>query len=246
MIVTVVGTGECHVWWADPEDRPTESLMAVLSDRELERAARFRRDADRRRFLTGSWLLRTTCAAQLGIRPEDVVVDRACPDCDRYHGKPQIRAELPLHCSVSHSGERVVVALTTEGPVGVDVEAVPATPVEELARGALTPRERAALEAFPPAGRYEAFTKVWVRKEAALKATGHGLRISPNKVEVSGPEEEPELLSWPLDIPPAEVRFRRLSPGPGYVGAIAVIGGRSVQVVETHLSTARPAAVPAA
>ncbi|MCF6476640.1 4'-phosphopantetheinyl transferase superfamily protein, partial [Nonomuraea sp. MG754425] len=141
----------------------------------------------------------------------------------------------PLHTSTSHSADRVTVALTTDGPIGIDVEAVPDEPVDGMARCALTARERALLEKIPPEERYEAFAKLWVRKEAALKATGLGLRISPLKVEVSGPDEPPALLGWPLDIPPENVRFQPLSPGPGYVATVATITDRPIEAVEFHV-----------
>src|SRR5690606_39828108 len=115
--------------------------------------------------------------------------------------------------------------------------AVPDTPVDDLARCALTEEERAALEALPPVDRYAAFAEVWVRKEAALKATGHGLRVPPNRVRVSGPADEPELLGWPLDVPAEHVRFRPLDAGPGYVAALAVISAApAVRVVESWMS----------
>ncbi|MEU6744315.1 4'-phosphopantetheinyl transferase family protein [Streptosporangium sandarakinum] len=235
MITSVLSAGECHVWWADPRQGTIEGLTEVLSPTELERAARFRREPDLRRFLTGAWLLRVTAGAQLGLRPEDVAVDRSCSDCARNHGKPRIHTGgPPLHVSISHSGDRVGVALTAEGPLGVDVEAVPTTSVDELARCALTPAERRTLEALPGDERYEAFARTWVRKEAALKATGHGLRISPDRVEVSGPDERPALLSWPLDVPVDGVRILPLDPGYGYVGVVAVLTGNpDVRVVES-------------
>ncbi|MEV4458273.1 4'-phosphopantetheinyl transferase superfamily protein [Microbispora sp. NPDC049633] len=226
MIASVVAAGECHVWWADPRLESIDTLVRDLSANELRRAARFRREPDRRRFLTGAHLLREAAAERLGVRPADVVVDRTCPDCDRYHGKPRVLTEgETLHVSISHSGDRVAVALTAVGPLGVDVEAVPATPVDDLARCALTETERQALVALPEHARYEGFARIWVRKEAALKATGHGLRISPDRVEVTGPGESPALLSWPLDVPPAAVRIHPLDPGPGYVAVVAVLGG---------------------
>lgn len=246
MIASQLAPGECRVWWATPGHRTVETLSAVLSEPELERAAKFRRDADRRRFLTGAWLLRSAAATQLGVRPEDVVVDRSCTDCNRHHGKPYIRAYgRRLHVSVSHSGDRVAVAMTSVGALGVDVEAVPSTPVDDLARCALTPAELKVMDALPPAERYEAFARVWTRKEAALKATGHGLRISPDKLEVSGPEEDPRLLSWPLEIPPGDIRFADLDPGDGYVAVVALISGaQRVHVVESRVPGHRPAAVP--
>ncbi|XVQ84281.1 4'-phosphopantetheinyl transferase family protein [Microbispora siamensis] len=237
-MTAVLDAGACRVWWAAPQDRPVESMTPVLGEGERARAVRFRREADRRRFVTGSWLLRTAVAAVLGIAPADVVVDRSCPDCGRSHGKPRIRAAgPPLHVSVSHSGDRVVVALSAEGPLGVDVEAVPSAPVDGLARRVLTRGEWSWMEALPPEERCEAFARVWTRKEAVLKATGHGLRIPPEKVEVSGPADDPELIGWPLGIPAAHVRLRHLEPGRGYVAAVAVVSaGPALRVVESHVA----------
>ena len=236
MVVSVLRTSECHVWWADPRHETIDTLTGPLSTPELERAARFRRDPDRRRFLTGAWLLRVTAGAQLGISPENVVVDRTCPDCDKYHGKPSVRAGgSVLHASISHSGDRVAVALTAEAPLGVDVEElVPTGSAKDLVRFALTPRERDAVLALPEHEQYEAFIRIWVCKEAALKATGHGLRISPDLVEFDLSGDSPVLRRWPLDIPPESVTIHRLDPGWGYAGVVALLtGDRDVEIVET-------------
>lgn len=232
MIVTLTRTAECRVWWADPWHESVDSLTRVLDDVELERASRFHREQDRRRFLTGSWLLRQVAAIELGTDPEDVPVERRCPDCPKPHGKPFIRGTSPpLHVSVSHSGDRVAVAVTTAGELGVDVEEVPSTPVDELAECALSPAELKALYAVPEEDRRVAFARVWTRKEAVLKATGHGLRVPPDQVEVTGPDEPPALLSWPLDIPPERVRIKALNPGPGYVAAVAILADHDLITV---------------
>ncbi|WP_433496274.1 4'-phosphopantetheinyl transferase family protein [Sphaerimonospora sp. CA-214678] len=244
MIAPVVRAGECRVWWADPWEQTIGTLTETLSESELDRAGRFHREQDRRRYLTGAWLLRTVTARQLGIEPGEVSVDRRCPGCAKMHGKPHIR-DTPLHVSVTHSADRVGVALTTAGPLGVDVEAVPAGSFDDLARCALSPAESLAVEAVPERERHAAFTGLWVRKEAVLKATGHGLRIPPEQVEMTGPfDPAPALLRWPLTIPPGGVRIRLLHPGAGYAGALAVITDDAVSVAESYigrLHTARSA-----
>lgn len=45
MVVSVLQAGECRVWWADPRNETIDTLTEPLSVVELERAARFRRDA---------------------------------------------------------------------------------------------------------------------------------------------------------------------------------------------------------
>ncbi|GIH67775.1 4'-phosphopantetheinyl transferase family protein [Sphaerimonospora thailandensis] len=253
MIAAALEAGECRVWWADPRERALGTLTATLSGSELERARRFHQERDRRRFLTGSWLLRRVAAAQLGLRPEDVQVDRRCPDCPKPHGKPHIRndGQERLHVSVSHSTNLVAVAMTTVGPLGVDVEALPADSadsadsVDEVAQCALSPTERSALRALRESERRAAFARLWVRKEAALKATGHGLRIPPDQVEVGGPDDAPAVLRWPLDVPPDAVRLHVLDPGEGYVGVVAVLAGdRPVTVFESRVGDLREIPVP--
>ncbi|MFF5207104.1 4'-phosphopantetheinyl transferase family protein [Streptosporangium sp. NPDC000396] len=241
MITHTLQAGECRVWWADPRHQPIDTLTGALNATELERASGFHREPDRRRFLTACWLLRTTAAAQLDVSPADVPIDRRCSGCGKPHGKTHIRtATAQLHASVSHSANRVAVALSTAGPVGVDVEEVPSGPVGELAQCALSPAEQVALRELPERDHNIAFAKMWVRKEAVLKATGHGLRIPPEQVEVSGPQEKPALLSWPLDISPDTVRMRTLDPGDGYVGVVAVLAdGLPITVSEVDATDLR-------
>ncbi|MET8051102.1 MULTISPECIES: 4'-phosphopantetheinyl transferase family protein [unclassified Streptosporangium] len=223
---------ECHVWWADPRDHPIDTIARVLSPTEQDRAARYRREGDRHRFITGGWLLRTAAATYLGVSPAAVPVIRSCPRCNKPHGKPQV-THTGLHVSVSHAGNRVAVALSTAGPVGVDVEAIPTTPPEELSRRALSSAERAALADLPAHAQNAAFIRLWVCKEAALKATGHGLSIPPGQVHISYPHTNPALVSWPLrDTPPGNVRLHLLKPVPGYHAAVAIISTETVTITE--------------
>jgi len=234
MYIPVLGHDECRVWWADIDHYAIEDMVLVLSDAELDRLSRFRRPDDRLRSATANWLLRTTAAAQLGTDPADVPIERKCLRCERPHGKTHIKTNgSPLFASVSHSGRRVGVALSTAGHVGVDVEEL--TP-GEIARSALTQAERDALDRLPAGEREAGFIRLWVRKEAVLKATGHGLQIPPDQVEVTGPAQEPALVNWPLDTPPADVQLRSLNPGPGYTGAVALLTAETtVKVYESSV-----------
>ena len=69
--------------------------------------------------------------------------------------------------------------------IGVDVECFDRR-VEclALARRYFAPSEITALEALDGAGQRQLFFRLWTSKEAAMKATGEGLRIDPRGVEV--------------------------------------------------------------
>ena len=56
------------------------------------------------------------------------------------HGKPRVEAAPQLHVSISHAADRVAVAVTALGPVGVDLEPAGAGDFDGLADVALTPR----------------------------------------------------------------------------------------------------------
>jgi 4'-phosphopantetheinyl transferase len=227
-------TTHCRVWWADTGDRAVAELIGVLSRAELGRAERMHRAQDRTRFVTACWLLRSALAAVLGTSPADVPIDRRCDRCAEPHGRPRVLgAPARLDASVTHSGTRVGVALSLGGPVGLDVEEL-LDDVGVIAWSVLAPAERAGLRRLPAAERPMAFLRTWTCKEAALKATGHGLRVPPGEVEMAGPHEDPALRRWPLDTPPESVTVRTLDPGRGYVGAVALLARGAVRVSEAE------------
>ena len=224
--------GECQIWWARPDQVPDDLLLTAVPEAEQRRAGRYRQRMDRQRSLTGAWLLRTAVAAQTGERPSNVLLDRTCADCGQQHGRPRLPAGAGIEISVSHAGERVAVALTRLGEVGVDVEHAPLADHfdHELAENTLSPRELSIVEG---SGRPGAdFLRLWVRKEALLKATGHGLRLPMSRIEVSPAADPPILIAWPLGIPVDQVRLAMLDAGPRHHAAVAVLTGEPMTVRE--------------
>lgn len=135
-----------EIWWSSlaAADR---GLLSLLDSVERARVESLQRPADRGRSLLGAALLRVAVGAHLGVGPGAVVVDRTCTECGQPHGAPRIlRPGRPAPwVSVSHSGVLVLVALSSRGPVGVDVQ-----------RHAEPRDPRSARE--------------WVHREATLKA----------------------------------------------------------------------------
>jgi 4'-phosphopantetheinyl transferase len=191
------GSGEVVTVWAATLDQARTDWIRYLNSAERQRIERFRRPADRDRFLLGSCLVRALAAARLAVTPARVGIDRTCPECQEPHGKVRVVGDS-LSVSVSHSGDWVLVAATVEGEVGVDVESVdPALETGPLARLTLHPVERQALREVDPSRRAAAFARYWTRKEAVLKSTGDGLRSDLTQVLVSDPDEPAELIAWP-------------------------------------------------
>jgi 4'-phosphopantetheinyl transferase len=212
------------VWWASPAS-VTPWHSSLLSPAEAARAATFQRAEDRARSVVAAALLRLIVAPLLDRSPADVPVTRACPSCDRPHGRPVI-AGSPWHVSVSHSGDRIGVAVTDRAPVGVDVEAVSRFDSLALASSVLAPSEA-------PFEDMRGFLRYWCRKESVLKATGDGLRVPLRSVVVSSPQCPPRLIAFesrPEVVSAASVYD--LDPGEGHMAALTVLAASAGAVTE--------------
>ncbi|WP_228503588.1 4-phosphopantetheinyl transferase [Clavibacter phaseoli] len=149
------------------------------------------------RTAAGRAALRALAAEIVGADPADVTVRARCATCGGDHGRPVLggsRALDALHASVAHAGAAVVVAVSADGPIGIDAE----------------PRDREAPPGTTLAG--------WVRVEAVLKADGRGLRVEPSLVHFE--DDGHGTVGW-IDDEPARYRVVDADLGPGLVTAVA-------------------------
>jgi 4'-phosphopantetheinyl transferase len=193
----------------------------VLSDAERQRASRFAFDRDRRRFIVARARLRQLLAVRLGVRPESVEFAYGA------HGKPALArrfADSDLCFNVSHCDDVAAYALSCGRTVGIDVEALRVIgDADDIAARYFSRRENAMYCSLDPRDKLLGFFNCWTRKEAFLKALGHGLSMPLDHFDVSlAPGEPAKILRvgntpgddscWSLDS---------FSPAPGYVAAIA-------------------------
>lgn len=87
------------------------------------------------------------------------------------HGKP---ATAGVEFSLSHTATVVLIGIC-DTALGVDVEQLPRPDSATQLAHVFHPRETAELLALPQSLSREAFARLWVRKEALLKALGYGL-----------------------------------------------------------------------
>ncbi|MGH8905793.1 MAG: 4'-phosphopantetheinyl transferase family protein [Egibacteraceae bacterium] len=223
--VPPIDEGGCQVWWASPlmSDLWHQRLLDPV---ERGRRERLRRAADRDRFTVAVALTRRVLGAHLGVAPPAVRIDRTCPRCQEPHGKPRLTdSPAAFEFSISHSGDRVAVAVTAGPPVGVDVEQL-ADPrrLAGLGHHVLSPAETPELDRLGAHEYARGLLRYWTRKEAVLKATGDGLTQALPNLTVSAPDQPPRLLRWTTrpDIP-AQLALYDLNPGNGYLASLATL-----------------------
>lgn len=184
---------------AGPEE--TRSLESCLSSEERERAAKFRFERDRRRFVVARARLREELAGRLGLRPE--AVELAYGD----NGKPRL-ADQVLHFSVSHCDDVALFAFSRSGEIGVDIEAIrPVREADAIAVQFFSPLEHAGYAALAPRDRLLGFFRVWTRKEAYVKALGVGFSMA--------------LERFDLSVAPRGWRVHSFFPLPGFIASLA-------------------------
>ena len=160
-----------RVWIVAVDAAPDSAAgyWRVLDDGERARADALLDPLERQRFSVAHGALRVVAGRELGARPAALVWTTG-----RY-GKPELAPPWNrLHTSLSHSGDMVAVAISAHRPVGVDVQQVmPDLDTVALSARYFAPDEAEHVAAGADAAeRADRFARLWVRKEAVVKAAG--------------------------------------------------------------------------
>lgn len=170
-----------HVWHAglDVTRETLDRMAATLAEDETARAARFRYDLHRDRYIAGRGILRALLGRYLDCEPRQITF--------RYgrRGKPFVDA-TPIRFNASHSASEAVYVFALGREVGVDIEGSrERKDLLKIAEHFFAQGEVAALSALPEEAQREAFYRCWTRKEAYLKAKGDGLSLGLDQFEVT-------------------------------------------------------------
>ncbi len=184
----------------------------LLSPDELARAARFRFEKHRNRFIACRSALREILGEYLDTDP------RAIEFAYNPHGKPAVTGvHFGVHFNVSHSGELAVIAVSRTRELGVDVERIdPRFAGEQIPERFFSAAEIAALRSLPEHLQIEAFFLCWTRKEAYVKARGVGLSLELSSFDVTLAPGEPAAFlrgadGWEIEA---------FTPAPGFAAAV--------------------------
>jgi 4'-phosphopantetheinyl transferase len=177
--------GLAHVWRLVLDDeRMATVFRELLSDEERERADRFYTAELRRRYTVAHGWTRHILAEYVGIAPH------ALRFSEGEFGKPSLAnpgAETTFF-NLSHSAGLGLLAVSRDGPIGVDVERWDRqSDYLDLAERFFSPSERGELEtlARDTSALVAGFFAAWTRKEAYIKATGHGITRGLHHFDVS-------------------------------------------------------------
>jgi 4'-phosphopantetheinyl transferase len=202
-------------------------FLALLSEDERARADRFVFGKDKRRFVTAHGALRLILGEYTGVDPHELSFAQG------ENGKPCLRPpanEGDVFFNLSHSGDYTLIAVTKCLRVGVDIEGIRSN-IEylELSRRFFSPSECAWLDSRPRSTQIAAFFRLWVVKEAFLKATGVGLSDSLDEIAVTFRSNGNVALRYGhIDKPGTRWLAEEMKLVPGYASALVVEEGAQI------------------
>ncbi|MBQ7500398.1 MAG: 4'-phosphopantetheinyl transferase superfamily protein [Clostridia bacterium] len=127
-------------------------------------------------------------------------------------GKPVIVSSDGVHFNISHSGERVMCAVS-EKPVGCDVELVRKYNVRIAERFFAKSEYARILSASDEEERLAVFFRLWTLKESFMKTTGMGFSLPMNEFVINIDNKK---ISVSQSVDRNEYYFAEYDPGDGY------------------------------
>ncbi len=168
--------GSLHLWRIDTTPAPeADTLAACVAADERRRAARFRLEPQRRRYLITQATLRRILGGYLDLHPGDIPFVRGS------QGKPGLPPSFPaLRFNLTTTDDLAFLAVASGQEIGIDCERVrPRRHLDAIADKMFSAADRATVvEARGEDERTDRFHRLWTRLEAQVKATGDGLYVN--------------------------------------------------------------------
>ncbi|MBS1600360.1 MAG: 4'-phosphopantetheinyl transferase superfamily protein [Bacteroidetes bacterium] len=162
---------ETHIWpvRVSADIDQLKYFNTFLLQDELEKAARYHQEKDRRSYITSRAALRTILSKYLHQQPNDIRFKIG------LNKKPFLEntGDKNINYNISHSGDWILIAISNSA-IGTDVEKIDANfNYEEIFPVSFSDTEIDMIK--KSSSPRKDFYIYWTRKEALTKATGKGL-----------------------------------------------------------------------
>jgi 4'-phosphopantetheinyl transferase len=180
--VRLLGINELEIWHGKvtAEDAHYQAYWRVLDEAEQTQARKFKNALLHQRYVEIHGRLRNLLAQMLKQSPEKIRIKKA------EHGKPYLADYPELAFNLSHSADRVMIAVGWRCQLGVDIEVCKQRiNVSGLVNKCFAEEEAAYWTQLPETKKNQEFYRFWTRKEAFVKATGQGIALGLNNCVIN-------------------------------------------------------------
>ncbi|EGG95596.1 4'-phosphopantetheinyl transferase [gamma proteobacterium IMCC1989] len=178
MMINTVEKSVPAIYVANKNDFSIDRLVCLLGDEERVRLDRFRQHPDKERHALAHSLKRAVLSQYIPSAPHELNFFQSA------YGKPFCSHPDSPFFNLSHSGDWVVLAVSTENEIGVDVEFERAINMESIVQRISSARE---IDIYQRSGcPQQCFLCLWTQKEAVSKANGQGISVGLSSIPCSG------------------------------------------------------------
>ncbi len=192
-----------------------DAFWAVLDDDERRQASKFKNVLLHKRYVEIHGRVRQLLAGIIKQAADKIIINKT------KQGKPFLADYPELAFNLSHSAEQMLIAVAWHCRVGVDIEICKSrVNLSGLVKKCFAEVEMNYWNQLPDNEKNHAFYRFWTRKEAFVKATGHGIVLGLDQCIVN-PENPVEFTSVPMQCGKASIwSIQDLELGEGLSAAI--------------------------
>ncbi|EIC28671.1 MULTISPECIES: 4'-phosphopantetheinyl transferase family protein [Methylomicrobium] len=211
---------------ASPADLPF--YRSLLDREERVRAQRIRIPQRQDYYAETHARLRLLLSETVNAAPTQLRFSR------NAHGKPFLADFPDVAFNLSHTADRLAIAVVRRCRLGIDIETCkPRTNLSALAAKCFGAEEMAYWQSLPETERLAAFYYFWTRKEAFVKAVGQGISLGLQHCVIN-PAHPTGMLHIPASCGASgDWSLHDLDIGDGVLGAVAVDGPIAAMTVRT-------------
>ena len=174
---------EIHVLLFQLDNYKEHDFYHYLSSDEKQRAEKLKVELKKKQFILTRAFLRKILSNCVDKPIEEFIFEYG------KQGKPYIKDKInnkAIEFNISHSELHILIAITLENNIGVDIEKVNKNiDFEGLSKRFFSKKESEYLNSLESDKKLDAFYNIWTRKEAFIKATGKGIAYGLDKFSVS-------------------------------------------------------------
>jgi 4'-phosphopantetheinyl transferase len=208
--------GDVYLWKVFCPDHAaslSDHKQRFFTKDDLVDSTRYRTEKDLERFILARAYLRYLSATYLSLPHEDIRLAKSS------HGKPYWDGvSQKLFFNISHSGQWVLLAFSSDAELGVDIQSVGTSKrIDDIVKRRFHEDEQAYYNDLPVHHKPEMFYRMWVCKEAIIKAQGLAVHGNLDQLNVL-----PCLNTHFEELEEAACMVREVDVARGYKAAIAV------------------------
>lgn len=172
--------------WQDTETH----LLPFVSSSRQEKILSYYHAIDKKLSLYSALLLRMKLSELTGIPNNDLLFHH------NLYGKPMLLSNPQYHFSLSHTHHMILCGISTEGPIGIDIEAFDKDLSIKDMYQVLHPIEIKYLNHIVFHDQSLYFYKIWTQKEAYVKYLGTGFIAEAPDINTLEPKLASHLYTW--------------------------------------------------